>query len=176
MANIQIRSRLVEHDDFGLLTDGAGEQDPLALTVADSVERSVGEMPGMHSGQRPVHLLFVRIREDSETAGIGVAAHGGHVPAGHEFCLQTAGQHDSHISGQVRRGKLIQVFRRQASLFGQKNISANRNELAGDGLEDRGLAGSVRTDQGHDLPPLHAYLNAADQGLSVITDDQAVEL
>ena len=87
MANIQIGSRLVEHDDFRFLTDSPREQDSLALTVTDSIKRSVGKALCMYGCKRSLYLLFIGIRQDTQASGVGIAAHGGHVPAGHQLRL-----------------------------------------------------------------------------------------
>ena len=176
MTNIQIGSRLVEHDDFRFLTDGAREQDSLALAVTDCIKRSVGKALCMYGCKRGFYLLLIGIRQDTQASGVGITAHGGHIPAGHQLRLQPACQHDSHIPGKIGRTEPVQFFRRRVFLIRQKNFSAHRKQLTGDRLENRGLARSVGTDQGHDFPSLHTYFNPVDQGFSVITDDQMVEL
>ena len=183
MADVEIGSRLVQDDDIRLLTDGTGQKNTLTLAVTDCIKRPVREVLRMHRRQRLVHLLLIRLQEDSKTSCVGVAAHCGHIPAGHQLCLQAAGEHDSHLPGQLPRLELPQFFHPGDSavlpcrLFLCKvNIAADGRQLPGDCLEDRGLAGSVGTDQGHDLPSLHAYFNSVDQCLSMIADGQMVKV
>ena len=110
MAYVEIGSRFVQDDDLRFLADGAGQKDPLALAVTDGIEGSVREVPGMHCRQRLIHLLLIRLQEDSQSARVGIAAHCGHVPAGHQLRLQAAGEHDSHFPGQLCGRELPQFF------------------------------------------------------------------
>ena len=196
VADIQIGRGLVKHDDLRLLADGAGQQDPLALAVTDGVKGSVRELLRVHHGQRLVHLPLIRLRQDPEAPGIGIAAHCRHIPACHQFCLKAACEHNRHLFCQFGRGILLQFFQLAGrillrffqlccepvrflgpdSRLSQKDLAADRGELARDRLEDRGLAGSVRSHERHDLSSVHADLYSADQGFSFIADSQPAQL
>ena len=51
MPNVQKRRWLVQDQDLRLLAQGAGQQDPLALAVADGGEGAVGQVRGPDLGQ-----------------------------------------------------------------------------------------------------------------------------
>ena len=189
MADIQIGCGLVKDDDLRLLTDGACQEDPLALTVTDSVKGPVCQFQRMNHMERLIHLPLIRLRQDPETSGIGIAAHCRHIPACHQFCPQAACKHDRHLLCQFIGRILFQFFQLCCMpvlffcmdgcffpAFCQKDLAADRRELARDRLKDRGLAGAVRPRQRHDLPFLQADLYAADQRFSFITDSQPAQL
>ena len=179
MSYIKIRSGFIENNDLRLLADCAGQEDPLTLTVADGVKGPVRKMLRMNGSQRLLHLLLVRSRQDPKTSGIGISAHGGYIPAGHQFCLQTACQHDGHLLCQFSGAELSQAFHRRCrSCFSlcQEYAAADRRELAGDRLQDRRFSGSVGPDQCDDFPSPHTDLYSMDQSFPLIADGQMIKL
>ena len=179
VADVQIGGRLIEEDDLRLLADGAGQEDPLALAVADGVKGPVREVLSVHGLQRLLHLFFVRIGQDAQPPGVGIAAHGRHVPAGHQVCLQAAREHDGHPLCQFLRRILRQPLfhgRPVRCALRQPDITADGPELPRDGPQDRGFAGAVGADQRQDLPLLYADLDPADDRLPAVADGQMVKL
>ena len=140
--------------------------------VTDCIKRSVGKTLCMYGCKRGFYLLFISIRQDTQASGVGITAHGGRIPAGHQL------RRSRPVSITAIPGKFHGLNR--SSFFGEDSSSsdekfpAHRKQLTGDRLENRGLARSAGTDQRQFS--LHTYFNPVDQGLSVITDDQMVEL
>ena len=83
VADVQKGGGLVQDDDLRLLTDGPGQQDALALAVADGVEVPVGELQRVHRLHGGIDLGLVLGGQDAQSARVGVAAGGHDVPAGH---------------------------------------------------------------------------------------------
>ena len=71
--DIQKRGRFVQQDHFRLLAQGPGQQDTLALAVADAVKIPVCQLLRAHQLQGSVHLLPVPGRQNAQPSGVGIA-------------------------------------------------------------------------------------------------------
>ena len=109
VADVEERGRLVEYKHARLLTDGTGEQDALALTVADAGKIAVREVLCVHEGERLADFLFILRAEQAEPPGIGVAPRRRHIPAGHALGRQPPGHHDGKGACGFVRGQAAAV-------------------------------------------------------------------
>ena len=111
-----------------LLTDGAGEQDALALTVADAGEIAVREVLCVHEGERFADFFPVLRAEQAEPPGIGVAPRRRHIPAGHQLRPHALCQNYCHSGGKFLVRKLVQI------ILLIQNLTAKYLQLSGDTL------------------------------------------
>ena len=93
--DVQKRRRLVQQDDFRLLADGAGQQDALALAVADAVEVPLRESGSSHQSQRIAHGLPVCLGEEAQPPGVGDAPGCGKLEAGGQLGAAGVGEHEA---------------------------------------------------------------------------------
>ena len=91
MPNVQKRRWLVQDQDLRLLAQGAGQQDPLALAVADGGEGAVGQVRSPDLGQGLVYLCPIGLGEDPHAPGVGIPPRRRHVAAGHQLRLVALG-------------------------------------------------------------------------------------
>ncbi|KAF5056184.1 hypothetical protein DSECCO2_369880 [anaerobic digester metagenome] len=168
IADIQKGGGLVQYDDPGFLADRPGQQDSLALAIADPGKVPLGQGQGIHQLHGPEDSGPVCRGEDAQATGIGIAAGGDNLPAGHKFRFEPIGPDHRYLPGQVEAGH-----------FGDgPPIDAHRSaqafQLTGEAFQDRGLARAVGSDQGQNLPPLQGQADVPDQRDSVVADGETV--
>ena len=170
MADVQIGGGLVQNDDFRLLTDGSGQKNPLPLTVADGVKIPVRKLPGMDDFHSLGDLLLIVLREQAQTAGIGVTPGGDNVPAGHQLRLHPLRKHHRHPGSQLLIRKATEA------LAVNRHGSPDSFQLPGDGFENGTLARAVWADEGHDLAFRDVDRNVPNQRLSVVAHGELTGL
>ena len=170
MADVQKRGRLVENDDLRLLTDGAGQQQALALSVADAGKGAVRELACVDHVKRLVDLTAVLPREKAQSAGVGIAAGRDDVPATHELWAQALGHND----GELARDVALRQLRHDLTV--EHDGPREQAELTNDALEDGRLAGAVGADEREDLPAVHADLYVFDQRDAVVADGHVIRI
>ena len=164
--DIQKRGRLVQQQNSGLLADGTGQQNALALAVADAVEIPVCQRGSPHQFQRVPHGLPVGIGQDAQPPGIGDAPGGGKLKAGSQLGAAGMGQHQGQLPGPGRAGVIGQA----AAI--QQDSPAQGGQLARQRFEQSGFARAVWPDEGQDLPRHRPQRDAGSKGRTAIADGQ----
>ena len=166
MADIQIGGRLVQDDDLGLLADGPGQHDPLALAVAEGGEVPLLQLQGVDPLQGLTDDALVGLGQFAQGVGVGIAAHRHHFAAGHQFRTDPVGKHHRHLPGHLpgRPG----VYLPPADV----HHAAQLGQMAGDGLEDGGLPRPVGADQREDRPLFDLDADVVYEHLPVIAHGQ----
>ena len=165
-AQVQEGGGLVQDQDFRLLTDGPGQQHPLPLAIADLIEGGVPQFQGADPLQGRPHRRPVPRAEDPQPPGIGIAAGGGHLPAGHPIRLCPAGHHHRQAPGDLPLAQPDDVPAQQADL------PAQQAQLPDQAVQNRGFARAVWPDEGQDLPRMHLETDLPEQRASVIPHRQ----
>ena len=146
--------RLVEHEQVGLAGQCAGDQHPLLLAAGergDAVVATVGEADDV---ERVVDGGPVGARERAQQPAAGQPAGGDHLPhrGGHAGGGARALRHEADPRPRVVLGE------RRAE---QPQLARGQRQQAGDGADERGLAGAVRAHQGHELARHDGQVDAA---------------
>ena len=119
---------------------------------------------------RFINLLLIFPAQDSKLAGIWITSGSHNIMAGHKLRFHTVRQDYRHLGRQVTERQLREIC--ICDLY----ISGNDLELACDTFEDRGFAGTIRSDQCHDLSFFDSDTDVMDQGFSVIADCQIIHI
>ncbi len=167
-AEIECAGRLVEHEDRGLLGQGAGEDQPLRLA-----SRHRGETATGHVGQRhPVEQV-----QADPPVSFGLHGKVAEVRRPPEQDVVKAG----HLGRQLRMLRHVRdqpcspaVAELAGGLAGQ-NDAAGRVRQAGDGPEHGGLARAVRSDQRDPFAGRHGGADAVQRGGGAETDPQIID-
>ena len=166
MADIQIGGRLVQNNNFRLLTDGPGQHDPLALSVRKGGKVPLSQIQSMDPLHSLGHNLLVPGRQLAHGIGIGVAAHSHHLLAGHQLRVDPVRQHHCHLPGQFPGRPGVDLL--TVNIY----LTADLVKMAGNGLENSGLAGAIGTDQRENLPFFNFNIDVMDEGMAVIAHCQ----
>ena len=164
--DIQKRGRLVQQQNSGLLADGTGQQNALALAVADAVEIPARQRGSPHQFQRIPHGLPVGIGQDAQPPGIGDAPGGGKLKAGSQLGAAGMGQHQGQLPGPGCAGVIGQT----AAI--QQDSPAQGGQLACQRFEQGGFSRAVWPDEGQDLPRHRPQRDAGSKGRAAIADGQ----
>ena len=166
--DVQKRRRLVQQDDFRLLADGAGQQDALALAVADAVEVPLRESGSPHQSQRVAHGLPVGLGEEAQPPGVGDAPGCGKLEAGGQLGAAGVGEHEGEplCAGAAGVGGQI--------LSVQQHCAAHGGQLARQCFEQGGFARAVRPDEGQDLPWSDAQRDMLGQRCFAVADGEVL--
>ena len=105
--DIQIAGRLIQYNDLRLLAQGSGKQDSLPLAITDGGKGPFGDFPGVDPIQRGLNHFLVPFPQQSQGTGVGVAARGHHIPAGHELRMDALGHNNGHFLGDLPAGKPV---------------------------------------------------------------------
>ena len=167
IADVQKAGRLVQYDDLRLLTQRPGQQNALALSVADGGEGAVGKLHAAYLRQRALHDSLILRLQDAQPPRIGIAAAAHHVPAGHQLRLHAGRHQNGHAPGDLIAAARLHGF----SI--QKHRAGHLGELADDGFQYGGFSRAVGADERHDPAPLHMEGYVLDQWLAVVAHGQA---
>ena len=162
--DVQKRGGLVQQEDLRLLADGAGQQDALALAVADAVEVPVGKVGSPHQRKGVPHGLFVRFGKDAQPPGVGDAARRRKLKTGGQLGAAGVGEHQGQPLCAGRAGVGGKV------LAAQQHGAAEGGQLPGQRFEQRGFARAVRADEGQDLPAPDAEGDGLGQRCFAVAD------
>ena len=146
MADIEKGGGLVQDQDFRVLTDRPGEQDPLALAVADLCEIPVSEIGDLREGHGLLYDFPIPGTCDPEPPRVGITAESDDFAAGHELRILPLRGHDGKRFCGLSRLQCGEIF-----IF-QEHRSPQRGETSGNCSEEGRFSCPVRSDQGEDLP------------------------
>ena len=164
VADVQEGGGLVQHNHLRLLAQGPGQQHPLPLAIADLDKIQRGQFLPVDQSQGLPDFFPVCLCQQTQPPGVGVAAHGHHIPAGHQLRAHPLRHQDGQLLGPLQGG--------QFRLAVQKHRPLDGSELANDGFQDGGLPRAVGPDEGHDLPRHEVEADIFKQGLSVVAHRQ----
>ena len=123
---IQIGSRLIQQQDFRLLTNRPGKQDTLSLSVADPRKIPVLEFQHMHGFHCFLHGFMILCGQNSEPPGIRVTPGCHHILTGHQLCMRPLCKDNRHLFCQLTSRKALQIFILQKDTAAQK-LQLTRN-------------------------------------------------
>ena len=157
----QRRRRLVEDDQIGLLVDGAGDRDALALAAGQLADDRVrrehlrGEADLAH---QPLGLAdFLVDLEEAEAAGELAA----HEDVADDRLLDRERPVLEHgLDAGLARPRRVPAGHRLAA---HDDLAAGRRDHAGEDLDQRRLAGAVVADQADDLADVDVQADAAER-------------
>ena len=170
IADIQVGSRLIQHQQFRFLRQCPGQQNPLALAVAQCHKVLTGQRLDPGGAERALHCLMIPFGQNPKGPGIRIASGFHHLPGGHPFGPDRIGHHDRDPPRALlpgNSGKRLPV---------QEDLSGNCRQPPGQGFQNRGFSGAIRPDQCQDLTLRHLQADVAHQRLSVITRVQVAGL
>ena len=99
--DVEIRCRLVQNENAGLLADGACDQRALPLPVAKGCEIPFGNIFNMTERKRLLDRIAVGVREGAKAPGVGEAPRLHHITACEQFRRGTRGVMDGERAGEV---------------------------------------------------------------------------
>ena len=166
--DIQKRGRFVQQDHFRLLAQGPGQQDALALAVADAVKIPVCQLRRAHQLQGPVHLLPVLGRQNAQPSGVGIAPRRNKVEAGGQLHPAAVRGHEGQLLRPLGTGVIG-----KASAF-QQHRAVHGGQLARQCAQQGGFACAVGADEGQDLARLHPEGNIREQRCLAVADGKTL--
>ena len=170
MTDIQKRCRFIQNDDLRFLADGTCQKNTLTLSVTDSCEIPVFQIPGMNHLHGIFHFFLILRGKDSQSSGIRITSGGYHIFTGHKFRTHALSKHYSQLPGNFFVCHAAHLFLFQ--IYG----STDQGKLSCDTLQDCGFAGTVGTDQSQDLSFVQLNINLFDQRFSVIAYGQLIRI
>ena len=102
--DIQVGSGFIQNEDVRFLCQGPGQEDPLTVSVADLKEIQVGQLPGVDAFKGLMDNVAVCFCQAAKATGIGIAAHGRDLKAGHHVRPDPVGEEQGHFPGQNSAG------------------------------------------------------------------------
>ena len=90
-----------------------GQQDALALAVADAVKIPVCQLRRTHQLQSSVHLLPVLGRQNAQPSGVGIAPRRNKVKTGGQLHPAAVGSHESQLLRPLGTGIGSKILPRQ---------------------------------------------------------------
>src|SRR3989454_3422774 len=146
MAHVEVRPRLVEQENARLLGEPAGQGRELELARGERLQGPPRQRLDAGHGERGGDGRVVVARQGSERAAVRVAAQGDAVLHGEGGgCVFFR-----RDEGQRARARVAIPVRHRASP--QEHPASLRPQEAGEGADQRGLAGGVGADEGHRVP------------------------
>ena len=160
----QAGGRLVEQDEARRAGEGERDLELALLAVAEFGDEGLGfvvELDGVHDARRLLERRVVDARPEKREAPPRNAA------AGEEDRIDDAQaaeeQRDLVGAAQAPADPLVGGKSRYV-LAEEADRPARQREVAGDGVEERGLAGSVRAEHGAALARPHGHGNVRESG------------
>ena len=162
VSDIQIRRRFIQDNNLRILADGSGKQNALLLSVTQGSEVLSGQLLPMNQGQRLFHLLPVLLGELANGIGVGIAAHGHQLLAGHQLRMNAVCQHHRQMGCHFlgRPAVHIPVL--------DVHTSADCPKVPGNGFENGGFARAIGSHQGQYLSFFNADINIVNQNIPMI--------
>ena len=168
VADIQEGSRFIQNDDLRFLADGTCQKNTLTLSVTDSCEIPVFQIPGMNHLHGIFHFFLILRGKDSQSSGIRITSGGYHIFTGHKFRTHALSKHYSQLPGNFFVCHAAHLFLFQ--IYG----STDQGKLSCDTLQDCGFSGAVGTDQCEDFSFIQLNIDLFDQRFSVIPYGQLI--
>ena len=145
-----------------------GQQDALALAVADAVKIPVCQLRRTHQLQSSVHLLPVLGRQNAQPSGVGIAPRRNKVKAGGQLHPAAMRGHEGQLLRPLGTGVIG-----KASAF-QQHRAAHGGQLARQRAQQGGFACAVGADEGQDLARLHPEANIREQRCLAVADGKTL--
>ncbi len=157
---VEAGERLVHQQHAGVLDEGAGDQDALALAAGELAEGLLGQLLEADPGERPRAPARARPGRPPPPRGAGQRAHRRHVE---------------------RRDRVVEAralgLRDRAAGGADPEAAGKRAQLAEQGAQDRRLAAAVGTEQGEALARPQLELDRGDdRRAGAVAERQAARL
>ena len=166
IAEVEVRGRLVEHDELRLLRKRARQQHELALATRNHRVGARRKMRDAELVEHPRRHRPVSCRWPAEEITVRGAAHQHYGIDGEGECRHMYLRHIGDEPCPLTNGNACE--RAPAD----RDLAGARRENSEQGFEQRGLAATVRAKQGQDLAPLQRDVEATTDHAIAIADGE----
>ena len=160
---IEIRRRLVEDHQPGLLRQRASDQDALALAVGEAAHSTIGDRGGVDGRHHGLDALAIDLGQSSEPVGEGIASQSDQLARGERAGVDGLGEHDAEVARQPLRGARSHVLAEDLDAAGERTLHAR------DGAQQRRLTRAVGTQETDQLARFELEVGVVDQPQLAIT-------
>ena len=146
---IEISRRLVEDQQLRLLGQGAGDHQPLALTVGQRTDVALAEVGGTHRFDRAIDRPPVLVTEPPRPAGARIASQGDQLRAREHARCHPLRQHDADPPRPLAGAQRLETVTFDLEPSTEWGLHASQ------GAQQSRLASAVGTEHGEHLTARH---------------------